>query len=131
MNSYLLDTNIVIGILNGHHAIVNFFDTTLAEQPLAVSEMTRIELLGFPDLLAEEEQKIQEFMGCVEILSLTRTIADQTIALRRQTQSLKLPDAIIAATAIIEQLTLVSCDSVFEKDITHLKFVNPCSKHTS
>lgn len=118
---WLLDTNVVIGLLKNQPAAI-----ALAEaQPLelsqtAVSQITRMELLGFPDLAKEEEAAILEFLHNCQVLLVDETVERQAIRLRRTSQC-KLPDAIIAATAQVHQLTLLTLDQRLEKLAEQLK----------
>ena len=107
---FLLDTNVVIGLLNrsqAAHDIAKTFGIDLAGN--AVSQMTRMELLGFKQLTLEEEKRVQDFLGDCEVLMIDDRVESETIALRRRTK-LSLPDSIIAATAVVYGLTLVSLD---------------------
>ena len=123
--SLLLDTNIVIGFLNGNEAIIRFFNRKETQKKLTVSQITRMELLGFPNITQDEIKIIQEFlMGIDDVFALSDEVADETIELRRTTR-LKLPDAIIVATAIVHKLLLVTCDEQLIKSVPELPSVNP------
>ncbi len=107
---WLLDTNVVIGLLKGYPpALAMVEQHGLVVEQAAISQITRMELLGFPRLTSEEEMAIQSFMGVCHVILLDEEIERQAIQLRR-TGSFKLPDAIIAATAIIRRLRLLSLD---------------------
>jgi len=82
---------------------MKLFQLELSGRPYLASEITRIELLGYPNLTQTKETVIEEFLGLVEILPIHHQIANHVIQLRRLTTRLKLPDAIIAATAIEHQ----------------------------
>ncbi len=125
-DSCLLDTNIVLGFLQQQPNLMKLFQVELSGRPYLVSEITRIELLGYPNLTQAEEKVIAEFLGFVEILPIHHQIANRVIQLRRLTTRLKLPDAIIAATAIEHQLILVSCDKIFSTlSFPGLSVLNP------
>jgi predicted nucleic acid-binding protein len=107
---YLLDTNIVIGLLKGNEAVIQLLEQkncSLSE--CAVSQITRMELLSYPLLAVDEENKINQFLSTISILMCDETIEQTTIRYRRQ-QGGKLPDAIIAATALNYQLELLTMD---------------------
>ncbi|XWN35316.1 MAG: hypothetical protein ROO73_00790 [Roseivirga sp.] len=57
-------------------------------------------------------------------MGLETTIKHQTAALRRQ-YNIKLPDAIIAATSLAYDLTLITRNVADFKNITSLRLVNP------
>lgn len=106
----LLDTNLVIGLLKGHAPAI-----TLAEQAgltlaqAGISQITRMELLGYPRLTLEEERQIRVFMANCRVFFIDETTELEAIRLHR-TGAFKLPDAIVAATAIIHRLQLLTLD---------------------
>ena len=63
-----------------------------------VSIITEMELLSYPNLSQTEEQQVQNFLAQLLIVGIDDLIKDMAIVLRKQ-HRLKLPDAIIAATA--------------------------------
>ena len=103
---YLLDTNAVIYLVNGRLSV------PLPEGQYSVSIITEIELLSFAGLTAEEEQKINDLLKLLERVRLTDAIRDETIRLRRANR-LKLPDAIIAASALVQSAVLMTNDQAF------------------
>jgi len=113
--SYLLDTNVVIGLLQGHPPALVLRETKQLEfENCAVSQITRMELLSFPDLQAEEENAIRGFLDNTVVLLLSDSIEKAAIALRRKLK-IHLPDAIIAATAQINRLELLTLDERLRK----------------
>lgn len=93
---YLLDTNIIIGVLKGNEQAVRLTqDTNLSA--CAFSAITRMELLGFPGITEQEEQTIKALLLRMTHLTLNAAIKDTIIQLRQQ-RRLKLPDAVIVAT---------------------------------
>ena len=100
--SAILDSNIVIDALKGIQAAVA---EIAASGPVpAISVVTRIEVLaGCPDehALVVAERLLSKFA----VLGLSPAVEEATIELRRATR-LKLPDAIILATARVHGLTL-------------------------
>ena len=125
MDSFLLDTNAVLDFLKGEEKIIIVFQTKIKDKPRFVSEITRMELLGYPDISSDEEAIINQFLSLVEILPCDEIVVNRVIKLRRMSKKLKLPDAIIAATAIEYQLTLVSRDKVFNLSLSQLPLINP------
>ena len=75
----------------------------------AYSAITRIELLGFQEISREEESLIRQKLERLTYLPLSRAIEDVTINLR-QTRKTKLPDAVIAATALCAGIELLTID---------------------
>lgn len=101
---WLLDTNIVIGLLKEQPESLKLTEGITLEQ-CAVSQITRMELLSFPGLLAEEKPNIEAFLSQCQVLLLDERIEPAAIILRR-TKCFKLPNAIIAATAQINKLEI-------------------------
>ena len=107
---FLLDTNVVIGWLKGApetDALKEELGFELATG--AVSQITEMELLSFPKLQLAEEKQIVEFLRACRVLPISAEIARDAIALRRRT-GIRLPDAIIGATARVHGLKLVTLD---------------------
>lgn len=106
--NFLLDTNVVLyllgGVIPGHFEHGNYF----------ISVITEIELLSYPSLCENEETKIRSFLSDVSIIDINATVKDETIKLRRA-YLMRLPDAIIAASAITMDATLISNDKIFKK----------------
>ena len=106
---YLLDTNFILGTLKSDVQVLTELSShrILADE-CSYSAITRMELLGFHRITQEEETLIKQKLAHFAYLSLSQDIEDRAITLR-QTHKIKLPDAIIAATALcfgIELLTL-------------------------
>jgi predicted nucleic acid-binding protein len=106
---YLPDTNVIIDCLNGSSEAIEIVDQLFSEDDLYASFITRIELLAFSRLTEEYEQRVYDFMADLNVLPMDQEIEQVTIAIRRSKQ-LQLPDSIIAATALVADATLVSCD---------------------
>nr|NQU92122.1 type II toxin-antitoxin system VapC family toxin [Bacteroidota bacterium] len=71
----------------------------------SISVINKIEILGFSGLTEDEELKFNQFITAANVLNLDDAIVDTTIGLRKQFKT-KLPDAIIAATALVNNLIL-------------------------
>lgn len=108
---FVLDTNIIVGYLGGRDWATSFIEKKAAAgATFAVSQITRMELLCFPHITPEEETAVRRFLEHVAVIGLTDAIEDRAIELRR-THRIKLPDAIIAATAVELGATLASADA--------------------
>lgn len=107
---WLLDTNMVIGLLKAYAPAVALAEAQgLDLEHSSVSQITRMELLGFPGLTTEEEMTIQDFLGSCRVILLDEMIEHKAIELRRSGH-FKLPDAIVAASAITCGLRLLTLD---------------------
>jgi predicted nucleic acid-binding protein len=89
-----------------------------------LSIVAKIELLGWQFANAEDEAKAESFIADSIVLALSDTIAEKTIELRRL-KKLKLGDAIIAATAMIHDMTLLTRNSADFNGLPGLEVVNP------
>ena len=106
----LLDTNVIIGFLKGETHIVRFLDKRLKEGAvLFASQITRMEMLSYHGLSKKDEAEIKEFLADTQILMLETHVEAKAVAMRRE-HRLKLPDAIIVATALVNDCILVTCD---------------------
>lgn len=117
---FLLDTNLVIGLLKGHApAIALAEEAGLSLDKAAVSQISRMELLSFPQLTDEEERAIRNFLGACRVLLLDEYIEAAAIRLRRG-GTFKLPDAIVAATALSTSLRLLTLDQRMAQGVAAL-----------
>ena len=106
----LLDTNVVIGLVKGNDSLLNLLQKfQLAISDCSYSFITRIELLSFPNITETEIQEITAVLVAMQYLPMTQAIENTTIQLRRR-YNLKTPDAIIAATAKVHKLELLTLD---------------------
>ena len=105
---YLIDTNAAIDYLGElmPEKALQFMDKVV-DNEYYISVISKIELLGFTHLSQSDEQKIQLLLDSSCIIELTNDIVDKTIEIRKKIK-MKLPDAIIAATALAHKLILIS-----------------------
>ena len=89
----LLDTNVALYLLGGRLA------EALPAGTYGVSVITEMELLAWPSLTTKEEENVREFLTQLVICELTPSIRNRAVRLRRE-QRLRLPDAIVCATAM-------------------------------
>ena len=125
---FLIDTNIVIASLGNILPPdgADFIKTI----PPNISVITQIELLGWHGVAATELIALTDFVNKATIFSLDPGIVQQTIILR-QYHKIKTPDAIIAATALIRGLTLVTRNVSDFNHIAQLQVINPFALATS
>jgi predicted nucleic acid-binding protein len=100
---FVLDTNAVLYLLGGRLA-----------QPLPVGDyfisvISELELLAYPNITEEEEKRIKSFLEDITVIEFPAPVKEQAIDLRKRL-GLKLPDAIIAATALSLSATLLTND---------------------
>jgi len=124
--NYLIDTNAVIDYLGRKlsEKSMTFMDSVIDLVP-NVSIITKIEVLGF-NTSASQYRILTDFMDDTSIFELTEEVADICIDLRKKYKT-KLPDAIIAATALVYEFTLITRNVSDFKNIKNLKIVDPYS----
>ena len=105
---YLIDTNAVIEFLGNTLPVSGstWLQSIIDQNLYHLSVINQIELLGFNGSPAEM-QTLEDFVMASNVLPLSYVIVQRTIALRRANK-IKLPDAIIAATALSYKLTIVT-----------------------
>ena len=107
---YLLDTNIVIGLLQRDLIVLDILqDRQIQISECAYSAITRMELLSFPSITPTEKEAIVFLLSRMTYLTITPVIENETISFR-YTHKTKLPDSIIAATTKHHGLELVTLD---------------------
>jgi len=106
---YIIDTNILIYILKGDPKVKYFTQ----DEALGVSCITEMEVLGKYMISTFEKQIIDRFLNRCYIIEIDAQIKQLAINIKQQ-KKIKLPDAIIAATAIKNKVVLVTADKDFE-----------------
>ena len=122
---YLIDTNTVIYLLDDKlSAVAKTFLTGIVDDVCQLSVISQIELLSWQAPEAQSRVTLETFVRNCRIIDLSAAVVQQTIQLR-QAHKMKLPDAVIAATALVNDWTLISRnDSDFRK-VQALKYINP------
>lgn len=121
MPSYLLDTNSVIYFFDGEEIVSDLIEN--AKDQILISCITKIELLCFETNDKAAVKGIVDFLKEVEILYVDDDIIDSAVTYRKK-YKLKVPDAIIAATAKVMRLFLVTADKAFQK-IPDIEIISP------
>lgn len=107
-NRFILDTNIFILLFN------NRLQDDLPDGELGCSVITEMELRGYPNLTASEDALIRDRLSILVVYGIDAAVKEETIRLKRLFR-LKLPDAIIAATAIINDAVLLTNDTALHR----------------
>jgi predicted nucleic acid-binding protein len=100
----VLDTNIILYLLG------NKLSEPMPLGHYYASVITEMELLSFPALTKTEEKVIRDFLADIQVVGILPDIKENAIRLRRD-HKLKLPDAIIAATALSLDALLLTNDN--------------------
>lgn len=104
-NSLFADSNVILYLISGDNTIAEL----LNEKHIFISFITELELLGFKDLAEEESKKIHELIKESTVIDINSEIKKLVITLRKN-YKLRLPDAIIAASAFYHNLPLITAD---------------------
>ena len=104
----LLDTNVALYLLGGRLA------KPMPVGNYAISVITEMELLAWPSLSTEDEKKVRDFVAQLTVYELTPSIRNRAVQLRKA-ERLKLPDAIVCATALEFGMVLWTNDETLMK----------------
>ena len=124
MGFYLIDNNVISNYFSNSysqsmmHFVADVFDSTPT-----ISIITQIEALSLVDKNKTKEKILKEFILDSTIINLSSDIVNECIKIRRS-RKIKTPDAIIAATAIVLNLILITSDEDFQ-GIQNLQLFNP------
>jgi len=123
--TYLLDTNTVIYFLDGllPAESLDFVEENLDKTGSFISIISKIELLGWQTPNEKAYKHLQNFVNDSEVLGLTDEIAMKAIDIKRILK-IKLPDTVIAATALVNDFTLISRNDDDFRKIPRLKYIN-------
>ena len=113
-NGYLLDANAIIQFLKGNAELVSL----LADADfIATSIIAELEYFSFPRLGEEDLQLYQAFRSRIHVYDVSSDdpMFTQLVVNARKRNGMKLPDAIIAATARANDLAILTADDHFKK----------------
>jgi len=120
--TYLIDSNILIDYLANN--ITSKGTSFIDNISPTISVISRIEILGWYKATPEQINRLKSFINNIIAYPLNEKTILKTIELR-QAYHIKTPDAIIAATALLNNLTLVSRDVNDFAVIPTLRTINP------
>jgi predicted nucleic acid-binding protein len=121
---YLIDTNVVIGYLDrtlppkGMEIV-----TLIIDETPKISVITKIEVLRY-NTSVDGYKVINDFIIECKVLQLDDSVIDKTIEICKS-HRIKLPDAVIAATALVNDLALITRNISDFKNIKGLELLNP------
>lgn len=106
---FLADTNFIIHLNQGNVIVEPFL-----EYNYAISFIIEIVLLGAFSISRAQKQQPQDLIDNCTIIEMEYRLKKKCIVFRNQ-YKLKIPDAIIAATAILYNIPLITSDKEFQK----------------
>lgn len=107
----LVDSNILIFAAKPEYPELK---EMLEQNDIAVSELTRLEVLGFPNLTQEAEDFFQAIFSIVTVLPISDNVINRAIEIRQQ-YNIKPADSIIAATTQLYCDELITHDNGFNR----------------
>jgi len=120
-SEFLIDTNVLIDAQSKKmpQSALDFL-ANIIDRDFTISFVTYIEFLGYKDATIS----MKEFIDMANVIEINKEIITSTIDLRKQTR-IQFPDAILAATALVRDLTIVTRNTSDFKNIRGLRMVNP------
>ena len=119
---FLIDTNVIID--NFGNKLPDKSKAFLYSIDLTVSVVTKIEVLGWLKASQKQLQPLHDFMEVTNILPIDDEVVDKTIELR-QRKKIALGDALIAATALVHNLVLITHNISDFRNIDQLQVIDP------
>jgi predicted nucleic acid-binding protein len=117
----LLDSNIIIYAAKPEHGALR---RLIAEHAPAVSAVSLVEVLGYHRLSEDERRHFETFFAAVTVLPITNGVLTQAVKLR-QTRKMTLGDALVGATALVHNRTLVTRNTKDFEWVAGLRLLNP------
>ena len=113
-NRYLLDTNAIIQLFDGNGEIEKILNRA---DFVAMSVISEFEYLSYDGLSEKDTAEYNSFRTCTNVFNIPSDdpIFTQLVVKARKEYGMKLPDAIIAATARANGLTVLTADEHFKR----------------
>jgi len=122
---YLLDTNAIINYLNNSLTPGGMLSmSNIVDDHSNISVITKMEALGYNFKTNEDQNTTEEFINGSTLLDISNEVVNKTIVIRKSTK-IDLPDAIIGATALVNNFILITSNLSDFKNIQGLKIVDP------
>jgi predicted nucleic acid-binding protein len=121
---HLIDSNVIIDFCNGKLSAAGR-DLLTKKEP-EISIITNIELFATKNISEQEYLLLEQFLAITTIHPLTKDLVKTTIDIRQQ-YKLKLPDAVIASTAVYFDMLLLTRNIADFNKIKGLQIIDPYS----
>lgn len=118
----LLDTNIIIYLYGAD--LDDVVAKKLQSSTLDTCNIIIAEVLGYKQIEAEAARYFKDLFDTMHNHLLDKEVTNKVIGLRRET-NIKLPDAIIAATALVNGLELWTHNTDDFKNVPNLQLFDP------
>jgi predicted nucleic acid-binding protein len=117
----LLDSNVIIYAAQPQHDQLREF---VAAHSPSVSAVSYVEVLGYHRLSDDDRDLLGRFFATARMLPLDQPVLDRAVSLRQQ-RRVSLGDSLIAATALVHGLTLVTRNVEDFRWIAGLALIDP------
>ena len=117
----LVDSNIIIYAAQPEYKRLHQF---VAEQVTAVSAASYVEVLGYHRLSTVQRTMYQDLFQSLNVLPISTDVVEQAVILRQQ-RKMGLGDALIAATALVHELTVATRNVSDFRWVEGLSVLNP------
>jgi predicted nucleic acid-binding protein len=118
---FTLDTNCLIYYFKGEEKVIDLIQNLILERAtIFISIITKVEVLAYPEITPGEEKTFLEMMKNMILIEFDDKLTNFVVDLRRK-HKIKLPDAIIAATSLYTNSTLITRNI---KDFSKIKELN-------
>jgi toxin FitB len=122
---FLIDTNIIIYYLNGVIPTDHYDKVSdIFRDSFNISTISKIEVLGWHRITDTNQLRIKRFLNQANVIYLNDEIEEKTIEIKQKVK-MDTPDAIVAATALVYQLTLMTRNEKDFKKVEGLSLYNP------
>ncbi len=118
IKNYLVDTDIFIDYFNGKNRAKAFF--TDPPGRLYYSKITRKELLSIPGISGREKKEINKLLDFITMIDVDNQIAEKASEIIQHHKT-QVNDALIASTALVKNMTLVTRNQKHFKPIQGLE----------
>jgi hypothetical protein len=118
---FLIDSNVII---DSYLLRYEYLRKLFVPESTFASEISRVEVLGYHKLAEKEDLYLKEVFSVIPCISPSPQIFDAAIELRKK-YNLKLGDSIIAATALVHDLSIYTRNLKDFEKIVAINCINP------
>ena len=128
---WLLDTKLLIDAFAGRSDSVRAITSarTASLEWIGYSSITRLEVLGFPGLNAADEIGLRNLLAQLSEAPIDDAVIERPIKIRKSVR-MKIPDAVVAATALVYEANLVTRNTGDFKNIPGVSVLDPATMLT-